>query len=301
MEKIERRPLPPPNSTAAEIAEADRSEMLARANDVIDHYLNGPGSYWDAGTRKPLQETIRDLKDFKDQVTASKQCADDPNSVMDSIINLIEQTTEQVEQAMRNGEVKDRIAIPYPETNDPIDDPRVISPIELSNGALPISRRLTRRDSNLVSPSAEIARPSVRENAWRVSANDGSLVPNLRLGSVDDPNAADRQPVRYLSSRIDRKSVPSGSGAGTTAPPLVPLGEGFDLRQAPIGDRLGSATARYPTDSSRSEIPLAGLVSGKPMSFHPIQPPIWDFPDSSAPNGGADDWLTRLLQGMRSW
>jgi hypothetical protein len=46
--------------------------MLVRANGVIDHYLNGPGSYWDAGTRKPLQKTIRDLKDFKNRVIASK-------------------------------------------------------------------------------------------------------------------------------------------------------------------------------------------------------------------------------------
>jgi hypothetical protein len=270
--------------------------MLARANDVIDHYLNGPGSYWDAGTRKPLHETIRDLKDFKNQVIASKQFADDPNSVMDSIIKLIERTTEQVEQAMRNGEVKDHIATPHPETNDPIDDPRVISPIELSNGALPISRRLRRRDPNLAAPSPEFARLAPQENTWLVSENDTRLVPELRQDSVDAPNTADHQ-LRYLSSRIDRKSLPSGSGVGITA---SPSDEDFHLRKATPGNGFGGGTALYPDGSSQPERQLVGLVSGKPMSFHPVQPPIWSFPESSAVNEDADDWLMRLLQGIRS-
>jgi hypothetical protein len=67
--------------------------MMARANDVIDYYLNGPGSYWDAGTRKPLvsddelrdaDTTVNDLKKFKDRVIATKQFADDPGLIMDS-------------------------------------------------------------------------------------------------------------------------------------------------------------------------------------------------------------------------
>ena len=223
MEKIERRPLPPPNSTATEITEADRSEMLARANGVIDHYLNGPGSYWDAGTRKPLQETIRDLKDFKNRVIASKQLADDPNSVMDTIIKLIDETTEQVEQAERNGEIKDRIETSYPETNDPLDDPRVISPVELNNGALPIS--------------------------------------------------------------------------DATAPPLVSLGENFDPGQAKADDRFGGRTAPNSAaashGSSQPGTPLLGLVSGKPMSFHPVQPPIFGFPEQAG--SGDEDWLLQLL------
>ncbi len=65
MATIERKPLPPPNSTAVPITEADGAEIIARANDVMDHYLNGPGSYWDGGPRKPLQETIDDLHRFK--------------------------------------------------------------------------------------------------------------------------------------------------------------------------------------------------------------------------------------------
>jgi hypothetical protein len=144
----------------------------------------------DAGTRKPLHETIRDLKYFKNQVIASKQFADDPNSVMDSIINLIEQTTEQVEQAMRNGEVKDRIETPYPDEN-------------------------------------------------------------------------------------------------------------FHLRKVTSGSGVGGGTALYPDGSLQPERQLVGLVSGKPMSF-PVQPPIWSFPESSLATEDADDWLMRLLQGVRS-
>jgi hypothetical protein len=43
MATIEKRPLPPTNSTVTTITEADRAEIIARANDVIDYYLNGPG------------------------------------------------------------------------------------------------------------------------------------------------------------------------------------------------------------------------------------------------------------------
>jgi hypothetical protein len=53
MATIERKPLPPLDSTATKITEADRAEIIARANDVIDHYLNGPGSYFDEGTWTP--------------------------------------------------------------------------------------------------------------------------------------------------------------------------------------------------------------------------------------------------------
>ena len=134
MATVERRPLPPPNSTATTITEADRAEIIARANDVIDYYLNGQGSYWDAGPRKPLQETINDLQNFKDQVIASKQFADDPNSIMDSIIELIRKTTGQVEQAIQDNEVRDSIAAPFPNINDPIVVPRVTT-----NSTLPVS------------------------------------------------------------------------------------------------------------------------------------------------------------------
>jgi hypothetical protein len=139
MGTIERRPLAPFNSKVTPITEADRAEIIGGARDVIDHYLNGPGSYWNSGPQKPLEETINDLERFKNQVIASKQFADDPNSIMDSVVELIKKTTEQVEQAARDNEGRDNISLPPPHTDDPIDDPRVTSPRALSNAALPIS------------------------------------------------------------------------------------------------------------------------------------------------------------------
>jgi len=56
MATIERKPLPPLNSRVAPIAEADRADIVARANDVMDYYLNGPGSYFDGGYTKAARE-----------------------------------------------------------------------------------------------------------------------------------------------------------------------------------------------------------------------------------------------------
>lgn len=146
MASIERKPLPPPNSTAVTIAEADRADMTARANAVIDYYLNGPGSYWDAGTREPLvsenergESTLNDLKKFKDSVIASKQYVDHPNSTMDSIIDLIDRTRGQIQEAAENNKGIEGIWRIPPNTDDPIDDPRIISPRLLDNSAEPIS------------------------------------------------------------------------------------------------------------------------------------------------------------------
>ncbi|MBR1120080.1 hypothetical protein JQ628_01040 [Bradyrhizobium lablabi] len=107
MATIERKPLPPPGSRTTRITEADKAEILAQANDVIDYYLNGPGSYFESGTRKPLageyeDNSVNDLKNFKNSVIASMQFADDPTAVMRSVVDLVEQTIQQVEQAARN-------------------------------------------------------------------------------------------------------------------------------------------------------------------------------------------------------
>jgi len=78
MATIERKPLPPLNSRTVPITEADRAEIMARANDVLDYYLNGPGSYFDAGPRKPVEfgdaeSTVTDLQKVRDRVVASQQ------------------------------------------------------------------------------------------------------------------------------------------------------------------------------------------------------------------------------------
>ena len=104
MSTIERKPLPPPNSRVTAITEADRAEIIAQANDVLDYYLNGPGSYFDGGTQKPLmgefgESTVADLKNFREKILTSKQFADDPNSIMDSVVELINKKITQLEKS----------------------------------------------------------------------------------------------------------------------------------------------------------------------------------------------------------
>jgi hypothetical protein len=205
MPTIERKPLPPPNSRAATIAEADRAEIIAHANDVIDYYLNGGGSYFDGGTQKPLvsefgESTIDDLKNFKANIIASKQFADDPNSIMDSVIDLIDKKITQVEEASKYKEGENGIWALPPNTNDPIDDPRIISPRLLSNAALPISLNL--EDEDLTS------RPKV-----------GAMVGISRA-----------KPIRYLSRR-------DGS-----APPASVFDTGAPAAQFVLPDQLNSSS-----------------------------------------------------------
>ena len=133
MATIERKPLPPPNSRVTTINEADRAEIIAHANNVLDYYLNGAGSYFDGGTQKPLvsefgNSTVDDFKNFMGSIIASKQFADDPNSIMDFVVELIKKAIAQIEQSARDNEGRDSISRRPPDTNDPIDDPRVISP-----------------------------------------------------------------------------------------------------------------------------------------------------------------------------
>ena len=191
MPTIERKPLPPPNSSATTITEADRTDIFAHANDVLDDYLNGPGSYWDSGTRKPLHETVNDLNDFKNRIIASKQFADDPHSIMDSVIDLVKRTIGQVEQAAQNNEGRDNIRIPAPDTDDPIDDPRIISPRSLSNSALSVSLPLEREP----------------------------LAPQPQTGGTLGFNGT---PVRYLGRRIAGQPQASAFNTGASAPSLVP-------------------------------------------------------------------------------
>ena len=138
MATIERKPLPPPNAKVTAITEADRADIIARANDVIDYYLNGPGSYFDSGTQKPLvgeygDNAVADLNNFKNSIIASKQFADDPHSIMQSVVDLIDRTIEQVEKAAQYNEGRESISLPPPDTNDPIRTPEI-----KSNSALPV-------------------------------------------------------------------------------------------------------------------------------------------------------------------
>jgi hypothetical protein len=272
MATIERRPLPPPNSRVTPITKADRADIIARANDVMDYYLNGPGSYFDGGTRKPLvsefgNSTVSDLERFKDSVIASRQFADDPNSIMDSVVELIGKAIIQVEQVARDNEGRDSISRRPPNTNDPIDDPRVISPRALGNWALPISlsvegeesapaergmqvssakpiRYLSRRDGNASpasvfdtgAPAAQFVLPGQLNSSggptdWAAAlAGFGPLNPMQAappLQAAGTPETSSTMPVRILSRRI--VDEPQASVFDTSAPavPFVPSNGSF--------------------------------------------------------------------------
>ena len=120
----------------------------------------------------------------------------------------------------------------------------------------------------------------------------------LPTGRPDaEEGTADVPPIRYLRSRIAGMSMPSGLPTDATAPPLVRLDEDFDPRRAMFDDRSGDLNASAPAatspSSSQAEAPLLGLVSGKPMSFYSVQPPLFGFPEPSEAND--EDWLVQLL------
>jgi len=264
MPNIEKRPLPPPNSTATTITEADKAEIIARANDVIDYYLNGPGSYWKAGPRKSLQETVGDLRKFKDNVTASKQFADDPNSIMDSIIDLIGKTTEQVEQAARDDEGRDKISRFPPHTEDPIDDPRVTSPRAVSGAAVPIS---------FPGDSQQAATPP-QAGALGISSSKPVRILGRRVVEQPPSSAVD------ISGPAgpDRPDSSSGLLGGWTSVP------GGVVRREP----------GLPVSSTLRARPL-GIFSGKPMSDYMVPPSIWGLPDTSAAHGDdTGNWFSSL-------
>lgn len=219
MATVERRPLPPPGSNVTSITEADRAEMIARANDVIDHYLNGAGSYWNEGPRKPFEETVDDLLAFQAQVTASKQLADDPGRILDSIDELVGGAIARVERAIKDRDRQDDPRVPLPETSD-------------------------RTGARIGISFADPARPE-----------------------------------------------PPPSRAGT---PQFLNGEVVDGMSADVREPRQASMPAVPQAS-----PLFGLVSGKPMSFYPVQPPIWNVSSDSARNDGADNWFSGLLRGVR--
>ena len=158
MATIEEHPLPPPNFAPRTITEADREQIISNAKDVIHHYLSGPGSYWDAGTQKPLQNRLEDLDDFKSAVAATKQFVDDPGKILDSVVELIKSSAEQAKRAVESNQRGDNIQLSPPDTNDQIFlDPKVTDEpnamLKRSPGSLPIKS------------DGRVAPPAVDENA----------------------------------------------------------------------------------------------------------------------------------------
>lgn len=222
MDPIERKPLPPPNANITTLTEGDRAEVLAHADEVIYHYLSGPGSYWDEGPRKDLEDTLGDLHAFHSQVLTSKQFADDPGRILDSVTGLVRGAIDRVERAIEDRDsITDRIEVPLPETND-----------------------------RIVRPPPE-------------NAPAGKARPDLPADRGERPRIA----IRFLSGRT------------------------VDGMPATALEGRAAAQSGMPQG-----VPLPGLVSGQPMSFYSVQPPIWDSRASSVPGDEAEDWLMRLLQ-----
>jgi hypothetical protein len=294
MAPIERKPLPPPNFKATTITEADRAEMIAHANAVIDYYLNGPGSYWDAGPRKPLvgelgDSTVKDLNTFKNSVIASKQFIDDPGLIVDSIIGLIDRATLQVEEAARYGEGRSGIWRVPPNTDDPIDDPRVISPRFLNDGGLPIGLET---QPPVPTPQPGAARKPIRVLSRRI-ANQPSF--DFVRSAVEQPSSEkattgfnDDQSVRVLNGRVMPRTASLG---GSVYPTGNPNGvTGFSQPDRP--------PSLYSLESPRS---LAGRIAA--LAGNDSANP---FPRVLAPHGTGFEtdeppqpWLFRALNGLQ--
>jgi hypothetical protein len=218
---------------------------------VIDYYLNGAGAYWDAGPRKPLvtdderdDSTVRDLKRFKDSVIASRQFAEDANSIIDSIIGMIDRATEQVEQASRNNEREDDISRRLPEINDPIDDPRVISPRFMSNGALPIG----------LQAQPPVAMPQTGES-YATSV---------------------RTPSRVLSRRIAGQPPLAFARSAAEEPSFERMAAGFDDDQS----RRTLSGRVMPRNAFLGGSAYPPGISRRVMESQADRPPSPDFPET---------------------
>jgi hypothetical protein len=272
--------------------------MVGHANEVIDYYLNGPGAYWDAGPRKPLvsgdergDSTVMDLKRFKDGVIASRQFAEDPNSIIDSIIGLIDRATEQVEQTARN-EGKDDISRRPPEINDPIDDPRVISPRFLNNGALPIGLKA---QPLVPTPQAVESYGTSSRNPIRVLSRRIANQPPVAFvrSAVEEPSYErmatgfdDDQSVRGLSSRAMPRSASLGGNVYPTA----------------ISNRvMGSSQPDRPPSPHSAETPrgLAGRIAALAgnNSANPYPRGLPPYGTEIENDGPQQPWLFRALTG----
>ena len=260
MATIERKPLPPLNSRTTPITEADRAEIMARANDVLDYYLNGPGSYFDAGPRKPVElgdaeSTVTDLQKFRNRVVAAQQSADDPGMIMQSVVDLIERTIGQVQKAAQDNEGSDRIRREFPETNDRIELPR-----QKGN---PIPDFFP-EESQSIRPIAE--RPSEL-----------------------DPATA----VRILARRVASRS--SASPFGPTVQPAS--GDPVSFNGTSLGGDLWH-NPNLPARPPEAGRPL-GIVSGQPMPDWITPPPIFGQRDRSrAPVDEGREWLMRMIRSV---
>ncbi len=272
MAAIESSPLPPLGfgGQITKITEADRAEILAQANDVIDFLLNGPGSFTPDGPRKPeagppeYDNTVRDLNNFKASVLTAKQFADDPNHVLDSVVDLIRDTIDQVNGLAGDPAERDRISRQPPDLNDPID----ILPPEDRAPTNPPSSRAARGQPIMLRTPNSIA----LQGPPSVSAPQGPVtggVPPTAFVTSNTSNTP-QSLFSYLMSTgnfagLDHaaSAVPSSPRAWQTSPPLQ-----ADTTQNPVDNGPTRLLVGRVYDSS----------NGSPF-------PAWRVPAQESPDG----------------
>jgi hypothetical protein len=272
MATIESSPLPPPGFVGqlAKITEADRAELMAQANDVIDFYLNGPGSFTPDGPRKPpvnapeYDSTVRDLKNFKASVLTSKQYADDPSHILDSVVRLVDDTIDQLNQVAGDRDPTDRDRI----IREP-SDPNAVHerPITLQAPNPPETPGLD------LSPS-----PSPSQNPRRSEPPVGAapILTQAASPSVSAFTSLDANAPASLFSRLLSAGPNSPLAADMTSPPLQP-------------DQASNVADNGPTRflARRTYDPS----QGSPFTTLPLQP----SPDGSLSlNGAYLEYLRRL-------
>jgi hypothetical protein len=135
------------------------------------------------------------------------------------------------------------------------------------------------------------ALPSGKAAAARLSpASADSSEPGFDSGTI-----ADGIPVRRLSRRADNQSYISA--VDEAAAPIIPdedVGsrQAYDILQRQAGPYPGATSGGWSLPDMPQSTKLAGLVSGEPMAFHTVPPPIF-FPEAAT--GGDEDWLVKLL------
>jgi hypothetical protein len=255
----------------------------------------------------PGVSTINDLKRFRKGVVTSKQFADDPNAILDSVLKLIDQAVDQVKMAAQDNEGKDDIWRGPPAIDDPIDDPRVTSPRELYNKLSPISSLIASalRSADpknirvLAGRIADTSRPSPFETgapAVPFIPPNGPLAP-ARSASNDPFMNWQPSPSIAASPNSDQQ-VPQSQAAGTAQRPAQSIRVLSSPFFMPNGTSAGRGTASAPGISgpqAQSDWPPAT----RPVPEYPVPPMVYGLPDPSDKSGdNMDDWFKRWIKPL---
>jgi hypothetical protein len=230
MATIESKPLPPIGKGTVTITPADRTDLTNRARDVIYDYMFGNGSWWDAGPRKPWDQTVKDLQAFGEAVDASGQYIDDPDAILKSIREMIE---DAIKQAQTNGKaVEDDIRKGLPDSNDRI----TIKPPEITDQTPPPQKL------------------SISDTPYSDRPGSSGMTGDVGSQTLSDPAYPDQ--MRYLGTRI---AASSRASAVDTGAPAVPSASSNQLRLAPtppamFNDRFGNLGVSTPGGAATAQL-----------------------------------------------